>query len=120
MGLRKKIATYAAAGAAVFAALTASAVASPVPASAAVPAESACPYSSTHPPLGYGDTGSAVRHAQCLLNIYGYRIAEDGMYGSATLNAVYDVQGRCGIDQIGGVDAITWNCLHPDKSPNPR
>ncbi|WP_439676783.1 peptidoglycan-binding domain-containing protein [Embleya sp. MST-111070] len=112
--------TVTASSASATSAATAPGISSPALASVAVLAESPCPYSSGHPNLYYTDTGSAVRHAQCLINLYGYGIAEDGIYGASTRTAVKSLQSRCGITVDGMVGANTWNCLHPDKSPNPR
>ena len=95
------------------------AIAAPAPASAAAAADSACPYDLAHPTLYPGDTGKAVAHAQCLLNIYGRGVAEDGIFGTATKAAVVWAQGRCRIAKDGIVGPRTWNCLHPDVSPNP-
>ncbi|EPH41184.1 peptidoglycan-binding domain-containing protein [Streptomyces aurantiacus] len=67
-----------------------------------------------------GSSGSAVEHAQCLINMYGYGIAEDGKFGGETLGAVRDLQTRCGITRDGAIGTNTWNCLHPDQLPNPR
>ncbi|MFI1304102.1 peptidoglycan-binding protein [Streptomyces sioyaensis] len=95
------------------------AIASPASVSAAPASESACPYSLSHPTLYPGDTGKAVAHAQCLLNIYGRGLAEDGMFGSSTKASVVWAQGRCHLTKDGIVGPKTWNCLHPDVSPNP-
>ncbi|MFI9628842.1 peptidoglycan-binding protein [Streptomyces sp. NPDC052042] len=94
------------------------AIASPASAPA-IMAESACPYTGSHPTLSLTNTGAAVKHAQCLLNIYGRGIAEDGIFGSGTQAAVKWAQGRCKITVDGIVGPKTWDCLHPDKSPNP-
>ncbi|MFD7685572.1 peptidoglycan-binding protein [Streptomyces sp. NPDC059781] len=96
-----------------------SAIATPAPVSAGAAADSACPYDLAHPSLWLGDTGKAVTHAQCLLNIYGMGVAEDGIFGSGTQRAVKAIQARCGITADGIVGPNTWNCLHPDKTPNP-
>ncbi|MFE0252371.1 peptidoglycan-binding protein [Streptomyces sp. NPDC059010] len=95
------------------------AIASPASAPAAIAGDSACPYDLGHPNLYPGDTGKAVAHAQCLLNIYGRGLEEDGIFGSATKTAVKWAQGRCHITKDGIVGPKTWNCLHPDVSPNP-
>ncbi|MFI0219069.1 peptidoglycan-binding protein [Streptomyces lydicus] len=95
------------------------AIASPTSVSAALASESACPYDLAHPTLYPGDTGKAVAHAQCLLNIYGRGLDEDGIFGSGTKAAVIWAQGRCGLTKDGIVGPKTWNCLHPDVSPNP-
>ncbi|WP_165436116.1 peptidoglycan-binding domain-containing protein [Amycolatopsis suaedae] len=126
MRLRGKTAVCAVAAAAAFTGLTvtaasatatAPATASPVLAPAA---ESPCPYSGSHPILRIGSSGAAVKHAQCLINLYGYGISVDGRFGSETNYAVKDVQGRCRITRDGAIGLNTWNCLHPDKLPNPR
>ncbi|MEU8034891.1 peptidoglycan-binding domain-containing protein [Streptomyces sp. NPDC049099] len=95
------------------------AIASPASVPAASASDSACPYNGAHPNLYPGDTGKAVAHAQCLLNIYGRGLEEDGQFGSATKAAVIWAQGRCHITKDGIVGPKTWDCLHPDKSPNP-
>ncbi|MFJ1701277.1 peptidoglycan-binding protein [Streptomyces sp. NPDC088252] len=128
MRLHGKIAAYAVAGATALAGLTFTASgASATPTATTAPAiastaaaETPCPYSGGHPNLYYTDTGSAVRHAQCLINLYGYGVAEDGIFGAGTRTAVRDLQSRCQITVDGMVGPNTWNCLHPDKSPNPR
>lgn len=98
---------------------TAPAIASPAPAPGAA-AASACPYSGSHPTLSYGSTGPAVKHAQCLLNYYGVVvIAQDGIFGDDTWNAVLWAQGACGLARDGIIGPNTWNCLHPDTLPNP-
>ncbi|KOV30539.1 hypothetical protein ADK60_16550 [Streptomyces sp. XY431] len=112
--------TATAPGASATSATTAPTVVAPRLASVAVLAESACPYSGAHPNLYYTDTGPAVTHAQCLINIYGYGIAEDGIYGATTRDVVRTLQRRCAIPVDGVVGPKTWDCLHPDKSPNPR
>ncbi|MFF0163747.1 peptidoglycan-binding protein [Streptomyces sp. NPDC005263] len=95
---------------------TASPAAAPVGAAAA----SACPYSGPHPTLSYGSTGPAVKHAQCLINYYGvWVIAEDGIFGDDTYNAVLWAQRACGSTPDGIIGPKTWDCLHPDKLPNP-
>ncbi|MFD9285336.1 peptidoglycan-binding protein [Streptomyces mirabilis] len=95
------------------------AIASPASVSAGPTSESACPYDLAHPTLYPGDTGKAVTHAQCLLNIYGRGLDEDGIFGSDTKAQVIWAQGRCHIPKDGKVGPKTWNCLHPDVSPNP-
>ncbi|MFI7413677.1 peptidoglycan-binding protein [Streptomyces sp. NPDC049627] len=95
------------------------AIASPAATPVTAAGDSACPYDLGHPTLYPGDTGKAVAHAQCLLNIYGRGLAEDGIFGSSTKSAVKWAQGRCGITKDGIVGPKTWNCLHPDVSPNP-
>lgn len=95
------------------------AAASPAPAVSAAAAP--CSYSGSHPTLSYGSTGSAVKHAQCLLNYWalnGY-VAQDGIFGSITKLNVELIQGACRIADDGIIGPNTWNCLHPDTYPNP-
>ena len=130
MRLRGRIAACAVAGAAAFAGLTTTALAaSAAPATTApaitstalaAAAESPCPYSGSHPTLYFNQSGPAVEHAQCLINLYGYGIAEDGEFYIETDDAVRDLQNRCRITVDGDIGPNTWNCLHPDKLPNPR
>ncbi|MFH9188130.1 peptidoglycan-binding protein [Streptomyces sp. NPDC017673] len=123
MTLRRRAGLFVSAftlGAAAVAAGPATASPASVPSVPSAPAaESACPYDRTHPNLYPGDTGKAVTHAQCLLNIYGRHLQEDGVFGAATKAAVIWAQGRCHITTDGIVGPKTWDCLHPDKSPNP-
>jgi zinc D-Ala-D-Ala carboxypeptidase len=74
-----------------------------------------CGYSGTHPTIRYGDRGSVVAHAQCLLrNVRGHLSVDvDGVFGPITRGAVIAEQRRCRIVQDGIVGPITWNCLHP-------
>lgn len=111
------IATFAA----VLFAGTATANAAPVtpsmaPTGAATPMsiEGLCNYNGTHPTISYGDTGSAVSHAQCLLkNYHGYSyVSIDGIFGSDTRTAVKDLQARYGLTVDGIVGPATWDALH--------
>ncbi|GAB2873827.1 peptidoglycan-binding domain-containing protein [Streptomyces mayteni] len=56
-----------------------------------------CGYSGGHPVLSYGSRGSAVSHAQCLLRGWGWNIAQDGIFGPGTQDAVMAAQDACGI-----------------------
>ncbi|MFJ4269646.1 peptidoglycan-binding protein [Streptomyces coelicoflavus] len=97
-----------------------------VPAAAAAPAPETvsgssatalgpCNYSGSHPVLSRGSTGSAVRHAQCLLNrVWGYSAVDiDGIFGEVTETAVTIMQVRCRIADDGIIGPNTWACLHP-------
>lgn len=74
-----------------------------------------CNYSCSHPVLMRGHTGSAVRHAQCLLNrVWGYTAVDiDGIFGGMTEAGVRVMQIRCGITEDGIIGPNTWACLHP-------
>lgn len=74
----------------------------------------ACPETHSHPEIRKGSTGTAVRHAQCLLQHgAGYKNVEiDGIFGRITDIAVRDAQSRCGVDVDGIVGPDTWWCLH--------
>lgn len=89
------------------------AVAEPAPYSTAAVA-AGCPEAQRHPEISRGTTGTAVKHAQCLLREgAGYiNVKVDGIFGNITETATKDAQGRCGekIDGIIGPD--TWGCLH--------
>lgn len=77
-----------------------------------------CSYSGSHPTLRYGATGSAVAHAQCLLNeFWGYNLIADGHFGMNTHVALTNFQTRCGASsEWGYIGAATWRQLHPDTS----
>lgn len=85
---------------------------------AATPADS-CAYVSPgfRPTLTYGDTGAAVRQAQCLSNAWGGRppkLAPDGIYGTALLKKIEWIQTCHGLPASGVVGARTWQSLyHP-------
>ncbi|MFE1189180.1 peptidoglycan-binding protein [[Kitasatospora] papulosa] len=59
-----------------------------------------------------GSTGSQVKAVQTLLNQQGYRAgAEDGVFGTATGNAVRAFQTARGLDADGTVGPKTWTAL---------
>ncbi|MEU5838802.1 peptidoglycan-binding domain-containing protein [Streptomyces diacarni] len=62
-----------------------------------------------------GHTGSAVAHAQCLLNrVWGYTAVKiDGQFGDMTEAGVRIMQIRCQIAEDGIIGPNTWACLHP-------
>jgi zinc D-Ala-D-Ala carboxypeptidase len=115
------------------------AVAAPIvtPAPDAAAKEEVCSYSGSHPTLQKGDTGGAVRHAQCLLNFWHQiynpptelwpLLEVDGDFGSQTKLAVegfqaYYDQGGVYLKDIDGiVGKCTWLALHPyGKDPGPE
>jgi peptidoglycan hydrolase-like protein with peptidoglycan-binding domain len=67
--------------------------------------------------LGAGSTGSDVERAQMFLNtvsdVYTEipKIAEDGVFGTATENAVRIFQGLFGITESGVIGPLTWEIL---------
>jgi peptidoglycan hydrolase-like protein with peptidoglycan-binding domain len=80
-----------------------------------------------HPTIGRGDKGKAVKHAQCLLNLWNgtlifVNLEEDGDFGPLTLNAVKDFQTAYGLKYTGGVIGhCTWLALHPGgDDPGPE
>lgn len=61
--------------------------------------------------LKSGSSGSKVRELQELLNKQGYNLAVDGVYGSATQNAVRKYQKANGLGVDGIVGDETWGKL---------
>lgn len=61
--------------------------------------------------LKTGSSGSKVRELQELLNKQGYNLAVDGVYGSATQNAVRKYQRANGLGVDGIVGDETWGSL---------
>jgi N-acetylmuramoyl-L-alanine amidase len=61
--------------------------------------------------LRLGDRGDAVRDLQQRLNAAGPRVAVDGVYGDATLEAVRAFQGRRGLRVDGICGPETWGAL---------
>ncbi|MEV7280885.1 peptidoglycan-binding protein [Streptomyces sp. NPDC093111] len=58
-----------------------------------------------------GSTGSAAKAAQTQLNRYGYGLAVDGDFGTASTNAAKDFQSKHGLTPDGIIGANTWNAL---------
>ncbi|MFG2960417.1 peptidoglycan-binding protein [Streptomyces sp. NPDC048291] len=85
---------------------------------AATPGQS-CSYvaSAYQPTLAYGDTGAAVRQAQCLSNAWGGeppKVAADGVYGTVTQRKIEWIQTCHGLPASGVVEGRTWHVLyHP-------
>lgn len=72
--------------------------------------------------LEQGDTGQKVEHLQYMLSVLSAYIpdippiAVDGIFGSATRNAVLAAQRRFGLPQTGEVDAATWDEIYDQFS----
>jgi lysozyme len=78
-----------------------------------------CTFTSAQPQLGLGSTGIPVIQAQCELNYaWAYNnlghggIAEDGIFGQATLNAVKGYQRCVHITADGIIGPVTWGNLN--------
>ena len=73
-------------------------------------------------PLNQGDQGIKVEHLQYMLSVLSAYIPEipsvtvDGIYGSATRNAVIAAQRRFGLPQTGEVDFNTWDEIYDQFS----
>ena len=71
-----------------------------------------------HQPIEQGDRGIRVEHLQYMLSVLSQYIPEippvtvDGVYGSATRNAVLAAQLRFGLPQTGEVDFETWDKIY--------
>lgn len=86
--------------------------------SGAAPAPAGCSYisASARPVLAPGQSGAAVKQAQCLSNVWGGvpKLAIDGVFGTATLRKIEWIQACHGLPQDGVVTAETWQVLyHP-------
>lgn len=68
--------------------------------------------------LSYGSQGSDVTELQKLLNNHGYGLAEDGIFGENTKNAVTDFQKNKGLKVDGIVGTNTWGSLNGTYNPN--
>lgn len=68
----------------------------------------------TPPTIRRGNTGNAVREAQCLLQFWGFYIGPtgiDGDFGGYTEAATRDLQRTCRIGVDGIIGPVTWNRL---------
>lgn len=78
-----------------------------------------CSYlsSASRPTLAYGDTGVAVKQAQCLSNAWGGeppKLTLDGVFGPVMLKKIEWIQACHGLPTNGVVDGRTWQVLyHP-------
>ena len=68
--------------------------------------------------LSYGSQGSDVTELQKLLNNHGYGLAEDGIFGENTKNAVTDFQQKKGLTVDGIVGTNTWGTLNGTYTPS--
>lgn len=59
----------------------------------------------------YGSQGNDVKELQKILNQNGYKLTEDGIFGTNTQNAVKDYQTKNGLDVDGIVGTNTWGSL---------
>ncbi|MEU0596936.1 peptidoglycan-binding domain-containing protein [Streptomyces sp. NPDC006393] len=84
---------------------------------AATPRECSYVSSTFRPTLAYGQTGPAVKQAQCLSNMWGGqppKLPSDGVFRSVMLKKIEWIQGCHGLPQSGTIDARTWQVLyHP-------
>lgn len=62
-------------------------------------------------PYKKGDNGDEIKEVQHMLNKFGYRIVEDGIFGNNTYFAVLDFQRRNKITVNGLVDMLTISYL---------
>lgn len=73
-------------------------------------------------PIQQGDSGIRVEHLQYMLSVLSAYIPEipslsiDGIFGSATRNAVLAAQRRFGLPQTGAVDFDTWDEIYDQFS----
>ena len=80
------------------------------PAEPEKPAEPSTP-SVSHPTIGVGDTGNAVKEAQTMLKKLGYDIGKygaDGVFGNSTKAAVLNFQKKSALDADGIIGPNTW------------
>ncbi|MEV5545985.1 peptidoglycan-binding domain-containing protein [Streptomyces sp. NPDC052309] len=101
----------------VVAALCASAALGLVAPHAAVADPEPCSYTSPdlRPTLTYGDTGEAVKQAQCLSNVWGGeppKLALNGVLDSATLEKIEWIQVCHGLPPSGVIEDRTWQVLY--------
>ncbi|MFF4759194.1 peptidoglycan-binding protein [Streptomyces sp. NPDC001292] len=91
-------------------------LAAPHPAPAA-PGHCSYAPSTSRPTLTHGDTGTAVKQAQCLSNMWGGqppKLALDGVFDSVMLKKLKWIQGCHGLPQSGVIEGRTWQVLyHP-------
>ena len=65
----------------------------------------------------YGSQGNDVKDLQKILNQNGYKLTEDGIFGSNTQNAVRDYQTKNGLTVDGIVGTNTWGSLLGGSKP---
>lgn len=71
----------------------------------------ACPYSQPKTTVKKGSKGDGVRWVQWWLQLWGYNIAVDGVFGDKTEKAVIAFQKRLNLEDDGVVGAKTKNAL---------
>ncbi|GAB7106899.1 hypothetical protein JCM4814A_52130 [Streptomyces phaeofaciens JCM 4814] len=71
----------------------------------------------SRPTLTFGDTGAAVKQAQCLSNAWGGeppKLIVDGVFDSVMLKKIEWIQACHGLPTSGVIDGHTWRVLyHP-------
>jgi peptidoglycan hydrolase-like protein with peptidoglycan-binding domain len=65
----------------------------------------------------YGSQGNDVKELQKILNQNGYKLTEDGIFGSNTQKAVQDYQKKYGLTVDGIVGTNTWGSLLGGSTP---
>ena len=76
----------------------------------------------SNPTLKKGSKGDSVRYLQTLLNIKGFNLSCDGIFGNSTESAIRTWQKNIGLKVDGIAGAITWDSLLPpssDSNKNP-
>lgn len=69
------------------------------------------------PVLRLGSSGAAVAGLQARLNMLGFALAVDGVFGRATALAVRRWQALNGLDDDGIVGSKSWAALNREKAP---
>lgn len=88
-------------------------VALPATASANIfPVGGGCDYTTATPQIQEGSTGTAVKQAQCLLDMWGADLSIDGDFGPATNSATLTFQRAHGLDVDGQIGPKTWAALN--------
>ena len=61
--------------------------------------------------ISKGSTGDAVKIAQTALNIKGYNLQADGVFGNLTTHSTWQFQKDNGLRVDGVIGPETWNVL---------
>ncbi|MEV7320358.1 hypothetical protein [Streptomyces sp. NPDC093970] len=88
-----------------------------VPHTAAAATDHSCSYVSSdyRPTLTYGNSGAAVRQAQCLSNAWSGqppKLATSGVYGDLMLKKIEWIQVCHGLPESGVIEGRTWHVLY--------